>query len=104
MGPLLHRHAYLRFFVSLLKNYKRFKTGSAHAGHAAAEPGSFDSLDRVSFDLDAFVENCDSTTQSFCKALVSTQSFQIFVNADDQDDFNRVLFDESIEMVSVVTI
>ena len=48
--------------------------------------------------MDAFVENCDSPTQNFVRALVNTQAFQIFINAGDQDGFNRVLFDESIEM------
>lgn len=75
--------------MSLLKNYKRFKLESRHT---IAETGE------VSFDMDAFVENCDSPTQNFVRALVNTQSFQIFINAGDQDGFNRVLFDESIEM------
>ena len=89
---MIIRHAFLRFFVSLLKNYKRFRERPTDPS-----PSGFGDL---SFNIDAFVGSCDSLTQSFVNALVSTQSFQIFATAADvaEDDFNRVLFDESIEM------
>ncbi|CAM9142204.1 unnamed protein product [Chrysoparadoxa australica] len=77
------REAFLRFFVTIFKDYRKFLV-----------------LQKQTFQAESFVEKLDPEFRPFVTKLTQTQAFSNFIDAriqPDPEDLDITFFDESID-------
>ncbi|KAL9180662.1 hypothetical protein ACHAXT_011115 [Thalassiosira profunda] len=94
------QEAFLRFYVSLLQDYRKFLPADAKSMEKRSTWRGKEGMSRLRFGKDEFVLAAPSEFQPFLEELAITQQFDDFVtrkmhNADDAPDIK--FFDQSID-------